>query len=109
MGLSITGLASPDAFEILRNFLFRTSDVQTASILAAHTVPGRVNEGMTPSGGGLPYAVMGQRWIATYESYLHRSILFMERASFREAKGRLARERGTAIDCPVQVVVRCNL
>ncbi|KAL7411118.1 hypothetical protein BDY24DRAFT_148386 [Mrakia frigida] len=107
LGLSITGLFSSEGFDILRAHLRKNSDVQTVSILAAHTVPGRVSPDLI-SPSGVPYADLALRWIGSYESYLHRSILFMERATFREAKGRLARERGATIPCPVQVVVRCN-
>jgi len=108
LGLSITGLFSSEGFDILRAHLRKNSDVQTVSILAAHTAPGRVAPDLI-SPSGISYADLALRWIGSYESYLHRSILFMERATFREAKGRLARERGATISCPVQVVVRCNL
>lgn len=108
LGLSITGLASPEAFDILRAQLTKNSDVQTVSILAAHAVPGRLSPDLVVSSQGVPYVDLAQRWIESYESYLHRAVLFMERATFREAKGRLVRERGTTIACPVQVAVRCN-
>lgn len=94
------------SLRIIQNYVDRTSDVQTAALLAAH-----VRRSVIPSPAvAQAVAMQCDRWIDEYETgVLARSVMFFERAAARDARATLAREMGEPVDLgDVQLMLRCH-
>lgn len=100
-GLIVSGL-TPSGLTILRAWLDRTGDVQSAALVASHVVPARVRDAAV------------DRWVDAYRALLDQWQLFHERCQFDISRGELlqAAMREGDMDpfewAPRQIVPKCN-
>ncbi|ODQ81480.1 hypothetical protein BABINDRAFT_159760 [Babjeviella inositovora NRRL Y-12698] len=100
-GLVLTGI-TPKGIDLLQSYVDRTSDVQTASLIAAFGCPKYFQD------------VRVDHWIDSYCTLLNSWSLFHVRAKFNVARAKLARDEGgrtRAKVVPRQLhlqCIRCN-
>lgn len=100
-GLVVSGL-TPSGLSIIRAWLDRTGDVQSAALLASHVAPARTCDPAV------------DRWVEAYRGLLDRWQLFHERCQFDIDRGEVlqAAVREGSIEpfewAPRQIVLRCN-
>lgn len=100
-GLAVTGL-TPSGLEILRAWLDRTGDVQSAAMLASYVSPARV-----------PNRAV-DRWVDAYRDLLDGWRLFHQRCQFDIDRGEILQRAIREGDvepfewAPKQIMLRCN-
>jgi len=98
--LLVTGLPSTLGMQVLQGYVDRTGDIQSAAILGAYVVPGRIGAGdiHVPSGvlgtrGKIPPTEKWvERWIQGYRDLLDGFKLFHLRVSFDIERGHILTE-----------------
>jgi hypothetical protein len=100
-GIAVTGLTMP-GLAILRTWMDRTGDVQSATLLASLVCPARMKNASV------------DRWVDTYRDLLDGWRLFHQRCQFDMERGQILQR---AIDegylapfewVPRQIMIRCN-
>lgn len=97
-GLTLTGI-TPRGIDLLQSYVDRTTDVQTASLIALFACPRYFNDPRTT------------HWIDCYRSLLNSWGLFGVRAKFDVARTKLSKTfegQTTVKAAPKQVYLQCN-